>query len=881
MHRKFALSAVFHITAAFAFAGPADPIRWEPLCEPGGGGYIVSVAVSPHDPKHLVAGGDMLGAAVSRDGGDTWQQSFGLMSYEMASVTFHPTLKDVVWIASCSGPYESRDGGRTWTSRRNGMPDVTDWKYSAMVEKVLIDPKDADKMLAFGGTARQWAASDTYGWIWCSDDAGRSWRHIGTIDKTAFVAEKRKGSNIVRAFRGEEKDGRTVHLLAEGSGWWTSRDAGMSWKRNEPQGIAGGISGVTIRPSDPSVVWITTHNYRNADGKLCPGGVFRSTDGGVTFTAADDGISKITHGDGNQVSSFSDVAVSPSAPDELFVCDMSWTKGTIYRSKDGGRTWKACDGKMDTACFAGRAVRLTMAPSVKGRVYGWNTEYILRSTDGGTTWDDATAYRPDPSKPDRWRGRGWNGWCSTDFVFNPYRKGQSLALAMDAGRGWFSDDGLKSWRYTMGQTHPWSGGVSAGFSRDGTIYITTGQFGHSNGIQRSTDGGKTWTSLGGAKRGLPELGWGSGRPYGGVYVHPDDGSRAWVACGGSLLRTEDRGETWKSACDLSGVGDIAGDPMRPGRFYVKASGGVYGTRDGVKFVALGLPGCDGRGRLNCDARGRLLVCRWRTEKGAGLWRFDPATHAWTRLLNDSLLYEANADPSDPTRLLAVTAQDPFNDRASGNGVYVSADDGKTWTSANEGLAMKRLMACAFDPFDPELIVAGQYGGGFVKARWPKSYRPAGARSYAHTAEDAEIAKVLIPRKMVAPIVNGSMTAGTTSADGWSKGVRDTSVYHDGPAALRIDGSACAEQRLKGVTGPKILKISGWMKVDGSKAQVAVQCFNGNWSRNAWLQIVYAQDRRDWFRFEKTITLPDWTAVADLKFLVEGNGHAWLDEVRGE
>ena len=716
-----------------------SPILWEPLCEPGGGGSIVSVEVSPHDPRHVVAGGDMLGAAVSRDGGDSWREAFGFTTYEMMSVTFHPTRPEEVWIGSCSGPYVSKDGGLNWTSRRRGMPEPTNWKYSAMVEKVLFDPKESKRMLAFGGSSRRWNECDCLGWIWESVDEGANWRHLGTIAGGEFTKDARKGSNIVRAFWGEEKDGRTVHLLADGSGWWTSRDGGASWSRREPKGVVGPMIGVTFRPGDPSTAWIATGNYAESGGRRIPGGVFKSTDGGATFAPSEVGIEKATWGNENLVSWYSDVVVSSAEPDVLYVSDMSWSKAVIYRSADGGASWKACEGPMDTACFAGKTVRLALAPRTPGRVYGWNSEYILRSLDGGKTWNDATAFRPDPSKPDHWRGRGWNGWCCTDFVFNPYRRGQSLALAMDAGRGWLSDDGLKSWRYTMGQTHAWSGGVAADFSKDGTIYITTGQFNDSNGIQRSTDGGKTWTTLGGAERGLPKADWGAGKCYGGVYVRPDDGSRAWVACGGQLLATTDRGETWQPVkTEFAGISAMAGDPTCPGRFYLKAEGGVWGTCDGVKFVPLGLPDADNRSRLNCDAKGRILVCCWRTSRASGLWRFDPAVRKWTRLLDESLAFEANADPSDPTRIMLVTSQDPFNDFASGNGVWISADDGVTWTSANRDLPMKRLNCCAFDPFDPEFVVAGQYGGGFVKARWPKSYRPKGARRYTTTEEDLHL-----------------------------------------------------------------------------------------------------------------------------------------------
>jgi len=49
--------------------------------------------------------------------------------------------------------------------------------------------------------------------------------------------------------------------------------------------------------------------------------------------------------------------------------------------------------------------------------------------------------------------------------------------------------------------------------------------------------------------------------------------------------------------------------------------------------------------------------------------------------------------------------------------------------------MLRAHACAFDPFDPELVVVGQNGGGFMKARWPKAFRPKGTRRVVKGTHD--------------------------------------------------------------------------------------------------------------------------------------------------
>src|ERR1700722_9620339 len=102
---------------------PASAPRWDPLYDPGAGGWMVSIEVSPFDSQKLVLGGDILGVGTSENAGQTWQPSMGLVAgWEMGDATFHPTDPNVVWIGSLSGPYKSTDGGKNWTLKRNGFP---------------------------------------------------------------------------------------------------------------------------------------------------------------------------------------------------------------------------------------------------------------------------------------------------------------------------------------------------------------------------------------------------------------------------------------------------------------------------------------------------------------------------------------------------------------------------------------------------------------------------------------------------------------------------------------------------------------------------------------------------------------------------------------
>ena len=192
----------------------------------------------------------------------------------------------------------------------------------------------------------------------------------------------------------------------------------------------------------------------------------------------------------------------------------------------------------------------------------------------------------------------------------------------------------------------------------------------------------------------------------GIYAHPEDSKRVWAALGGRLMQSTDGGETWSPFEDAPAWSTwIAGDPTKAGRFYVSAADGVYAIDNGAAPVCIGGAAPAGGGRINVDAKGRVLACQWRSGR-VGLWRYDPTTSAWTRLLDEYYAYECVSDPADAERLILVTADDPFHDHATGTGVWVSHDGGKGWSPANTDLPMIRARAAAFDPFDRSRVVIG-------------------------------------------------------------------------------------------------------------------------------------------------------------------------------
>ncbi len=884
-------------------AAPTSPgvLQWQPLYEPGSGGAMVDIAVSPFDSKRILVAGDMLGIGLSTDRGESWQSTFGFKTWEMASFTWHPTKPNVIWVGSMSGPYLSNDGGRNWVQKRVGMPGPAGFGYSVPIEKVLYDPQDANHLLAFGGSSRHWdfTGQPLRGVIWESRDGGEKWSRLVTITPAGFSATEDKGDNITfAAYAGGSKT--RLYAMADKAGFLVSEDGGKTWARRNEGLPFGDISRVAVHPTNPNIAWVSVDNRLPEGAKeRIAGGVYKTTDGGLHWAESSNGLGKtVTRDDYNLTSHYRALAVSRTNPSVLYTNDFAYTTGVTYKSEDGGASWRPVVSKqnigtdnndplkrrafqIETAMPGGLGLaNITIDPRDPNAAYGFNTETISRTLDGGKTWNDATAQKIGTA----WRGRGYSGWVSTNFRFNPFKRGQSIFQGMDASRLWISDDSLRSWRYPLGEPDAWNGGRDATFTRDGHIYATTGTF-NFTGIARSPDGGKTWTVLSGAARGLPEFYKGSAP--GGIYALPDN-SKVWAVVNGALLSSVDGGEKWQTALEAPGLQWIAADPKNPRRIFVSGDKNVYRSDDASTWTPIGGP--HKNGWMAVDALGRLLVAAEQTDR-SGLWRYDPKAPAdsrWSRLLDENWIGGCAVDPSNPSRIAVSTNQNPYSEVSAATGVWISTDDGRSWSQQNTGLAMTRGLVVAFNPFDPTQLVFGSNGRGFFQARWPKTLTPAGRRSSVQVAEDARFAAVYAPPVFKVSVLNGGMTQGGQVPANWGGKdgditvTRDTTTFKSGPASLQVlvagGKSGSASQTFQGGAGASF-KLAGWIKSQGNvKAQVAVQAFAEGYKNNQFIQVQYIQNDTDWTAFEKEVKLPDWTAFFDVKLLVEGDGKAWIDDV---
>jgi photosystem II stability/assembly factor-like uncharacterized protein len=708
-HGPVALALALALAGTGFAAGGGEILEWKPLNEPGCGGWITGLAVSPADSNRVLIGGDLLGVGFSADGGDTWQSAFGFLSFEMADFTFNPGNSREVWTGSMSGPHVSMDGGKTWEPRRKGLPPVNDGCYSAPVEVVLFDPGTPRRLLAFGGSYRRYSSPGAPAWgaVWESKNGGASWTRLATVAG---------GTNLVSAaFSGD-----AFFAVADGKGVFRSADGGKSW-----QSASGGlphknVNWIAAHPSKPGVLWAALDNGAGEPGgNRKPGGIWKTADGGRTWKPSSRGLGSLASPDGNQTSRYSRVAVAPSNPNVLYTADTSYGGAGVYRSRDGGESWTKVYGyahrqKYRTAYPSGPGLTVfAIGPKDTNQVYAAGSEYCIRSQDGGETWEDVTS-APTPGNTESWSGRGYSGLCAVNFAFNPERESHAVLLAMDDGKFWQSIDFMKSWRWGGDGLDHWGGGNDVTFSGrgGGVMYVTFGQFGSFAGIGKTGDGGKTWKVLAGAAHGLPEMGEANSSPR-GIYAHPRDPEVAWAAVAGKLLYTDTGGERWRPVLPGPGISWIAADPKKPLRFYVVGADAIYATENGEDFNPI--PGCPrGVTRIAVDpADGKVLYATpWRVE-GGGLWK--RAGGEWKLLRADPLIYDVAVSPAKSSRIAVITEDHPYHDACRATGVWLSDDGGETWSQQNRGLPVPRGEVIRFNPHKPEQIVVGTMGRGYFIA----------------------------------------------------------------------------------------------------------------------------------------------------------------------
>ncbi len=346
----------------------------------------------------------------------------------------------------------------------------------------------------------------------------------------------------------------------------------LTW-RNVGPGIMGGrLTDIEGVPGNPDVLYVASAS----------GGLWKTTNGGITWTPIFDRQGTISIGD---------IALEPGNPDVLWVGtgednprnSVSFGDG-VYKSTDGGKTWQHM-GLKDTERISRIIVHPTNPDIVYvaaiGHAFGPNPERgVFMTTDGGRTWqkvlytDDrhgASDLEMDPSNPNILYAALWH-FERKPWKFESGDESGGVYKSVDGGRTWKKlTNGLPK---LMGRI-----GIKVAPSRPNVVYVIVearegslyrsddrGEtfrlvykdpnivnrgfyyaetrvdpadedrvYAMSLGLFVSIDGGKTFRRIARSAHG----------DFHTLWIDPKDPSRLWVGDDGGLFTSHDRGETWE------------------------------------------------------------------------------------------------------------------------------------------------------------------------------------------------------------------------------------------------------------------------------------------------------------------------------------------------
>lgn len=393
-----------------------------------------------------------------------------------------------------AGVFRSTDGGATWSQKINGMG----YQTTAVIKK----------------SGPYLLASGTVG-LYRSTDDGENWTPATGLP----------GANGINSL---DVLGEKVVAGSSGKGVYVSTDYGETWSAAST-GLPGGGPNTYVG----SVAFHDSTLLASASDWSTTVTIYRSTDFGVSWSAASSGLPadyslyNTIHSDGATL----------------------YAGGSyLYKSTDGGGSWSQAESGIQN--YSG----ISSIAAQGAQLYAGASNYLYRSTNGGASWSPAAGTLPLMNFPSViiagsaiYAGTIANGvYKSTDAgltwtqIVSGLKARDMSEFRVDGttlyGNGnsvFKTTDGGDTWNNVRGDLKDSSSQPTLVYLDGSTLFVRDSP---AQGLERSTDGGATWTLVG---DGLPT--------YGAVQSIVPAGSALLTATNGRVYKSTDNGTFWSQA----------------------------------------------------------------------------------------------------------------------------------------------------------------------------------------------------------------------------------------------------------------------------------------------------------------------------------------------
>jgi len=366
----------------------------------------------------------------------------------LAAETINPTLLDVLeWrlvgpfrggrVTTVAGVpdnpqlyYMGATGGGLWKTENAGLSweNLSDGDFGVgTIGAIAVADSDPNVIYVGTGEKSIRGVTTSHGdGIYKSTDAGKTWSHVGLTDAGQIARIKIHPQNhdiVFVAVQGQ------IWGPSETRGVYRTLDGGRTWERVLSVDAQTGATDLRMVPSNPRILYASMWEHGRKPWYVLSGGraggIFKSTDGGDTW-------SKLTHGLPEVIGKVG-IDVSASNPSRVYaIVEALPGEGGLYRSDDAGETWELKNGSRILWTRSWYYMHIAADPLDDRVVYVMNAPF-MRSIDGGLTFEKRST--PHSDHHDLW--------------ISPYDS-SNMINANDGG-GTITFDGGESWSSILNQ----------------------------------------------------------------------------------------------------------------------------------------------------------------------------------------------------------------------------------------------------------------------------------------------------------------------------------------------------------------------------------------------------------------------------------------------